>query len=606
MKLTTFKYYIHDFFIKFRLFLVKFIDNVLFILSFIAFGSLIYKFGFPISQEVNSKLYLFYIVFANIVFWGLLIKILFIFNKIEKKRLILKLSILFLLLIIFIIRYFFDENVTGSIPVFDFITKNLILYLIIISVFIIEISQKSLKIFTGTINPALVFISSFFILILAGASLLLLPQATTKSISIVDALFTSTSAVCVTGLTVVDTATVFTTFGKAIVLILIQLGGLGVMTFTSFFGLFFMGSSSFKSNLYLKDFINTENLSDVFKSLLKILLITFGIEFTGAAIIFFNIDKEILPDILSRIGFSIFHSISAFCNAGFSTLSNNLYDINFRFNYNIHLIIAFLIILGGIGFPIIFNYYTLSKHFLRNIIRLLLKKQKRYYHVPRIININTRLALFTTIILLAGGTIIFFMLEYNNTLKEHNLYGKIVESFFHSTTPRTAGFNTLNMTMFYQPTALIIIFLMWIGASPCSTGGGIKTSSFAIAVLNIFSFAKGKDRIEVQHRQIMDDSVSKAFCTIILSLLVIGLSVLLVSSFDIEKNILDVAFECFSAFGTVGLSLGITSDLSVASKYIIIFTMFLGRVGILTIIVAFIRKVKSLSYEYPKENILVG
>jgi len=585
--------------------LLKLNDLFLLIVSTITFLIIIYDIGFDIGINLKTALQGFYSFSLVSVFIGITTR--FLLNLRTQKRsifLVRLFSILFLSLLL-IVRLIAPVWFRNNETLLFILNHNIFIYLILSTIFIVEISKTSLHLFTQNINPALLFLSSFLFLILAGAGSLLLPNSTTSGISFIDALFTSTSAVCVTGLTAIDTATQFTMMGKTYILILIQLGGLGVMTFTSFFGLFFMGSASFKSNLYLKDFINSENLSDIFKSLVKIILITFSIEIIGAIFIFHSLDKTLFPNIIDNIGFSIFHSVSAFCNAGFSTLSQNLFDIRVRFSYNIHLTVAFLIILGGIGFPIIFNYYKLIKHFINNELQKILYG-KKYYHIPYIINVNSRLVLYSTFVLLIAGTGMFFVSEYNSTLKDLSLYGKIVTSFFLSVTPRTAGFNTVDMAILTPSTILITIFLMWIGASPGSTGGGIKTSSFAIALLNIYNIARGKDRIEIFRREVAQDSVNKAFAVILLSLLVIGIAILLVNIFDPAKSLLAIAFECFSAFGTVGLSLNLTPTLSEASKYVLVVTMFLGRVGTLTLIAAFMKKVASLSYKYPEENIIIG
>jgi Trk-type K+ transport system membrane component len=202
--------------------------------------------------------------------------------------------------------------------------------------------------------------------------------------------------------------------------------------------------------------------------------------------------------------------------------------------------------------------------------------------------------------------IIFFILEYNNTLAEHTGFGKIVTALFGATTPRTAGFNTIDTAAMAFPTLMMIFLLMWIGASPQSTGGGIKTSTFAIATLNIISLAKGKSRIEVFRREIADISVRRAFAIISLSLVVIGFAIMLISIFDSEKQLMDIAFECFSAYSTVGLSLGITGDLSSVSKFIIIVVMFVGRISMLSLVIAVFRKVKYKNYSYPKEEITIN
>jgi Trk-type K+ transport system membrane component len=226
-------------------------------------------------------------------------------------------------------------------------------------------------------------------------------------------------------------------------------------------------------------------------------------------------------------------------------------------------------------------------------------------HTPRVLNVNTLLVIITSSVLLVVGMVLYFLLEYNNTLAEHSPYGKVVGAFFGSVTPRTAGFNTVDMAALTAPTVLLYLLLMWIGAAPASVGGGIKTTTFAVAILNIVSLARGKDRVEVFRREIGNESVNKAFAIILLSLLVIGLAVFLITVFDPQMELAAVAFECFSGFSTVGLTVGITALLSTPSKLVLVLTMFLGRVGTLTLIIGLMRKVSTLRYRYPKETIII-
>ena len=485
---------------------------------------------------------------------------------------------------------------------YDAILTNILISLL----FFIELSRMSLGVNKMAIHPAMIFILSFLLVILVGTLLLMLPNSTVGGITWIDALFTSTSAVCVTGLIVVDTATVFTGMGKTIIMLLIQIGGLGMMTFTSFFGFFFKGGQSLQSQLFLKDYINEDNISKVGSTLIKIIVFTIIFELLASGLIFVIIDPSLFSSAGERAFFALFHSVSAFCNAGFSTLTNGLYETGFRTEYHIHLILAISIIMGGIGFPVIVSYYQVAKRIGTNYYNRFTKKDSFYHHTPRTFNINTRLTTITTFILLVVGFITYWIFEENNTLAGLEGYGKIVTAFFGSVTPRTAGFNTVDMTQLALPTVLIYLILMWIGASPGSTGGGLKTTTFAVAVLNAISIAKGKDRVEVFNRQIDPETVRKAFAVILLSFLVIGMGVFMVLFFNPELDILDVAFEVFSAFATVGLSLGITAKLTTGSKLVISLIMFLGRVGTLTVLVAFIRKTRSLRYKYPQESVFIS
>lgn len=478
-------------------------------------------------------------------------------------------------------------------------------FIAIFLVFFREFSALKIEFTAHYLNPARLFILSFVGIIMLGTILLMLPKATHDGISAIDALFTSTSAVCVTGLIVVDTGSYFTQFGQNVIMVLIQLGGLGIMTFTSYFSYFFRGGSTYENQLLLKDMTNAEKIAEVFSTLKKIILITFLIEATGAILIYFNLDDQLIPTFGDRAFFSIFHSISGFCNAGFSTLQNSLYEPGYRFNYPLHLILAGLFILGGIGFPILFNTYKYLKYIIMKNLPFIDPEKKQVY-VPWILNINTRIIVMTTLILIVFGTIIFYGLEYNNTLAEHSGFGKIVTAFFGAVTPRTAGFNSVDTGALRESTLLFTFLLMWIGASPASTGGGIKTSTFAIAIINALNLARSKHRIELFQREVADQSVRRAFAIITLSLVVISLSVFFVAAFDGEKGLLPIAFESISAYGTVGLSMGITSQLTGASKLVLVITMFIGRVSMLTILIAVLRKVKYMKYRYPKEEILIN
>lgn len=454
------------------------------------------------------------------------------------------------------------------------------------------------------LNPAQLFILSFFAVILCGVFLLMLPNAANEKISFIDALFTSTSAVCVTGLIVVDTATYFTAFGKSIILVLIQVGGLGILTFASYFSYFFKGVSTYESQLTLSEMTNSRKIGEVFKTLKYIILITLTIEGVSAMMIYFTLGNSPIETFADKVFFSVFHAVSAFCNAGFSTLTNSLYEDGFRFNYELQMVVIVTLVLGGLGFPIVANIIEFVRHQIRLIFS---NTPNAKTHRPWVLNINSRVTLITTIGLIVVGFVLYFLFEYKYTLSNHtSLFGKIVTALFGSTTPRTAGFNTVDMTALSFPTIMITFLLMWIGASPASTGGGIKTSTFAIATLNILSLAKGKTRIEIYRREISDISVRRAFATIALSLMVIGAGITIITVSDTEKGLLNIGFECFSAYSTVGLSLGITAGLSDTGKLVIIAIMFVGRVSMLSIVIAFFRKVKHKNYRYPTEEITIN
>ena len=479
-------------------------------------------------------------------------------------------------------------------------------YIALFLVFIREIYNIHFRFKYKVVNPAQLFVGSFFIIILMGSLLLMLPNATRGEISYVDALFTATSAVCVTGLAVVDTGGVFTLIGQTIILFLIQTGGLGIMIFASYFSYFFRSGSSYENQMYMGEMTNVDKLDEVFSVLKKIITVTFAIEAIGAVMLFFSITDSAVHGFGHRIYFSVFHAVSAFCNAGFSPLKNSLFEATFRFNYLFQLIIALLIIFGGLGFPIIFNSWKFFVYKIGNTFKRLLKKREKTY-LPWVLNLNSKVIISTTAILLISGTIFVLIFEYNNTLTEHHsFFGKFIVSFFGSVTTRTAGFNSIDTGAMTLPTTLIFILLMWIGASPASTGGGIKTSTIAVAFLNVVSIAKGKKNLEIFGREISGVSINKSFAIILLSVVVIFTSTLGVAMFDADKNLLSIVFEVVSAYATVGLSRGITGSLTDASKIIVLITMFLGRVGMITFLMAIIKKTNNTKYRYPTEDLLIN
>ncbi|HET8809386.1 MAG TPA: potassium transporter TrkG [Flavobacteriaceae bacterium] len=465
--------------------------------------------------------------------------------------------------------------------------------------FFIRLTFLVRKIYSAYFNPALLFVSSFALVALTGTFLLMLPGATTEGITFIDALFTATSAVAVTGLIVVDTAAAFTTFGHSVILILIQIGGLGMLTFTSFFAYFFKTGSTFSESLYMKDIMGNEQLGNVMRLTMEIVLFAIVVEIIGALFVFSSLNN--LSVVENRGFFALFHAISAFCNAGFSLSSNNLMGEGLQFNYYLQWILMALIVFGGLGYGIARNFIIYAKKF---VVNLFTKGDKTF--ISRVITLNTKIVVFTTGVLIFVGGLFFWFSEKQSVLAMHDtFFGKLTTALFSSITPRTAGFNTFDFAEMTVPGILVIILLMWIGASPASTGGGIKTTTFALATLNVFSLAKGKENIEIGTRRVPKEAVQKAFAIMVISLIAIGVGILMILIFDPQFTLLQVAFEVFSAYSTVGLTLGITGGLSTASKLVVILLMLFGRIGVMNILIGILKHRKTTQYKYPKENILI-
>jgi len=372
------------------------------------------------------------------------------------------------------------------------------------------------------------------------------------------------------------------------------------MTFTGFFSFIFEPSSSFRDRLLLKEIFSSQSLDNLFQLLTKIIIWTFLTEAIGALLIYRSLD----PVSSNRVLFSIFHAISAFCNAGFSTLSNGLYSVGIRHNYSVQITVALLVILGGIGFPVLLNVYSFIKQFIIVLIR---KVQRRRIHaIHTQMNISGRIVIVMTLLLITVGSGLYFVFESENSLNGMDYNQKFLISFFGSVSSRTAGFNITDISLWGYPTVFLMIFLMWVGASPGSTGGGIKTTTFAIALRSAFNSIKGRQHLVIGNREIGSGTIIRVLAIIFLSILIItvGFFCLLIS--EPTKNPVHLLFESVSAFSTVGLSLANTSSFSDTGKIIVILLMFIGRVGPVTLFTGLLLSYRKNYSRYPEIDIIIN
>lgn len=439
-------------------------------------------------------------------------------------------------------------------------------------------------------NPTQILVVGFAMTILVGALILMTPlsSASGQWTDFVSALFTATSAVCVTGLIVVDTGTYWSGFGQFVIIALIQIGGLGFMTFTTLAFFIARKRIGLKERMVLQEGFNAYNLGGIVKYTKYVLFYTFIVELIGA--VFLTIGFA--PDYgLGRgIVMGVFHSISSFCNAGFDLIGNYRSITGYVDNYIITITIGTLIVIGGLGF------FVASDIFKKRSFKKLA--------------IHTKLVLIVNTSLLLMGMILFFIFEYNNpeTIKNLPLDVKILASWFQSVTPRTAGYNSLDLASMTTASSFLTIILMFIGASPGSTGGGIKTTTFAAILLTVVSVLKGKDETEVFRKTIPMNIIKRALSVVCIALLVVTISVAILS-FTEDASFLEICYEVASGFATVGLTMGITQELTTVGRLVIILTMFIGRLGPLTIALAIAQLQSSSSkgkYKYPDGDILVG
>ncbi|HZH93891.1 MAG TPA: TrkH family potassium uptake protein [Tissierellaceae bacterium] len=441
------------------------------------------------------------------------------------------------------------------------------------------------RLYLFELNPPRVLALGFLGLILFGSVLLNLPVASAdgNSIGFLDALFTSASAVCVTGLIVVNTATYWSVFGKVVILFLIQIGGLGIMTMATMVALIMGKKISLKERLIIKEQMNQETMSGMVKLTLYVILLTFAIEAIGAIILSFRFVPEY--GLTKGIWFSVFHSISAFCNAGFDITGNSL--MSYTDSPLTIMTLSGLIIIGGTGFSVLID---LAKH--RRWVRL---------------SLHTKLVITMSLGLILLGTIFFFVLEYSNpaTIGQMPLGEKLSAAFFAAVVPRTAGFNSIDTAALRESSVFLTIILMFVGGSPGSTAGGVKTATIGVVLMATISIIRGDKDIEIYEKRLNQETVFKS-----LAIVTVGMGMIVLISFLLtiteSKNFLDVLFEATSAFATVGLSRGITSDLTTIGKIIIIGTMYAGRVGPLTMAYAIGYNKKHKRYRYSEGHISVG
>lgn len=473
---------------------------------------------------------------------------------------------------------------------------------------VMEISRSVVSITRRKTNPALLLAVTFLVIIFFGTILLMVPRSTLDgvSISLVDALFTATSSVCVTGLSTVELATTFSTDGLIVIALLIQIGGLGVMTITSFFALFFMGNTGLYDQFALRDMVGSDTLSSLMSTLLYILGFTLGIEAIGALFIWTTIHGELGMGLTDEILFSVFHSISAFCNAGMSTLNGNLGNpMIIEGHGSFFITISLLIILGGIGFPILVNFKQVLSYHVRYLFAKIVR-HKTPARYPRLTRLNTKIAISWTLLLLIVGTATFALTEWNGAFAGMTISDKLVHSFFNSAAPRTGGFNSVNLTSFSLLALIVYMILMWIGGASQSTAGGIKVNTFGVAFASFMSVVRDERSVRMFNREISDSSVRRAYATIFGSVIMILTCFIALMVLEPELDTFDIFFETISALGTVGASLGITAELSVASKVLVAVMMFVGRVGIITVAMSLFSRKEQPHYRLPEENVIIN
>ena len=578
--------------------------------SLLLIVGVVYEHGFPLSATDISHLKILYKAVWIIFLIDVTLHIFLEYKGTKKnfRKLAWILSWLLYLTLVPVIFHRPDEE--GAILyVWDFLGSKLYHIPLLLLFSFLNLSNGLVRLLGRRTNPSLILAVSFFVIILIGTGLLLLPRCTVEGVvlSWVDALFTSTSAVCVTGLVPVDVSATFTPMGLTVIILLIQVGGLGVMTLTSFFAMFFMGNTSLNNQLVVRDMVSSNSLGSLLSTLLYILGFTMVIEGAGMVSIWLGIHGTLGMSLEEELAFSAFHSISAFCNAGFSTLPGNLGNPMVMTGHNsLYISVSLLIILGGIGFPILVNFKDIVLYHLRRFWKFVRTLKLDRHKKQHLYNLNTKIVLIVTLLLLVLGTLAVAAFEWNGSFAGMSVADKWTQAFFNATCPRTAGFSSVDLTSLSVQTILIYIFLMWIGGAAQSTAGGVKVNAFAVVVLNLIAVLRGTERVEVFGRELSHDSIRRSNATVVMSLGVLFLFIFVLSILEPKMSVMTLTFECVSALSTVGSSLNATPLLRDESKLLVALLMFVGRVGLITLMLGIVKQKKNTKYRYPSDDIIIN
>lgn len=579
------------------------------VVSLAMIGVLVYYYGFP--QTPTSKAELLRLIQYSFGFYifRYIIKIIYDFNPRQfLKKTWFEALLLFLLLIEGV-----SFNLFGTMVVPNFFkalgfegfadVTNVFIQLFFLIYVIMEVFKKRSFRPWFKIHPGLLFTISIATIVLMGTGLLMLPEMSNipEGVNFTDALFMATSSTSVTGLSTIDISVALTFKAQIVILMLIKIGGLNTIAFAALYLLIAKFGVGLKHHEVIEDFVNKDSLLNTGSMFGKIVLWSILIELAGVFLLFIFLEPSgIFADPGDRLFHSVFHAVSGFNNAGLTIIPNGMMNPLLVDNYLFHSVILTLFFLGGFGMIYLFDLFEISR--LRERMRMPWKT----------IQFGTKISLYFTLGLLVTGALIFFIFEYDNTLEGKSGFGKIITSLFESLTTRNAGFNTVDTAELSLPVLIFFLFLMFVGASSGSAGGGIRTSTFAVIWASVISTIKGKPNVELFKRTIANDIVLKAYSILVFFILgnIVGCFALAITEQEAlaagKFTFMDIVFEHVSAASTVGLSKGITAEVSTAGKYVLIIAMFIGRVGTLTLAYLFSKQVISKKYKYPSGHTMVG
>ncbi|MDG2463964.1 MAG: potassium transporter TrkG [Crocinitomicaceae bacterium] len=582
--------------------------NILYVLvSLFSIGVLVYYYGFPLTDQ--ESVFAFKLLQYSFAFYIIrfLVKIVYQFDVPEFLRSNWFEASALGLLIIEGVYY----NITGSFliePIFTgmgftrFADFSMIFVQLFIFILMMTnlVKQRNFKPWAKA-HPGWLFTFSIAFMTIIGAGFLMLPEMSVNGVGFIDALFTSMSSVSVTGLTTFDISQELTLKGQVVVMILMKLGGLNTIAFGALMLVVAKFGVGIKYHSMIEDFVNKDSILKANSMLAKIVLWATAIEVIGIILLYLGFgDKGIFADESVRIFHSVFHGISGFNNAGLSSLQGGMMHPDVLHNTYVHTVVMILFFLGGFGMIYVFDLFEIKR---------LRERMKTPW---KTIGFGTKISLYFTLGLLLFGAIIFFIFEYNNTLTHKSFYSDFISSLFMSMTTRNAGFNVVDTAALSTPVLIIFLFLMFVGASSGSAGGGIRTSTFAVIWASVSSTIRGKKNTELFKRTIDNEMVLKAYAIMMFFVAgnIIGPFVMSISEADLlatgKYDFMDLVFEHVSAASTVGLSTGMTPELSPVGKIVLVIAMFIGRVGTLTLAYLIGKRVISRNYKYPTGHTMLG
>ena len=471
---------------------------------------------------------------------------------------------------------------------------------------LLEVSATVSRLAGRRTNPSLLLAGSFLIIILIGSFVLMMPKCTYAGISYVDSLFVSTSAVCICGLTPVDIATTFTPLGQMMLVVMFEIGGLGIITFTSFFAIFFSGSQSVYNQLLVRDIVYSKTMNGLVPTLLYILSFTLILQAIGAIAIYLTLPAHIAATEIDRIWISVFHAVSGFCNVGFSNVQGGLSNpVLMGGPQAFYLVMSVLVAAGAIGFPVLTNIRAQMGLWFKRVWR-------RVNGLPRIpepahaIDLSTKIALTTTVIVFVFGATAFFVLENGNTLRGMPLTEQVTQSVFNAVMPRSGGFSSVSPSAFLNVTLLLVMLQMWIGGASQSMAGGIKVNTFGVIALNMRAIITQTKGVAAFRRRVATPSIRRANAVVTLSVITVVVFAVTLLTLEPALSSKWVFFETFSATFNVGSSLGATPFLGNGAKCVLCVAMFMGRVGLISLLSGMFRCHRDPSEHYIRESVIIS